>query len=74
MSNTQNTNNRPTHIVRVKTGSGEKARFQTIGSGWQREDQNSFYVKLTGKQVIDSGFYLFPNGSQANTEETGASQ
>ncbi|GAB5489656.1 MAG: hypothetical protein Pars2KO_32260 [Parasphingorhabdus sp.] len=74
MSNTQNTNNRPTHFVRVKTGSGEKARFQTIGFGWSREDQNSFYVKLTGKQVIDSGFYLFPNNFSDEGQENGAAQ
>ncbi|MEM9388076.1 MAG: hypothetical protein AAGA68_23675 [Pseudomonadota bacterium] len=52
--------NRPTHIVRKKRGPGRKSDFETLGVAWAHED-GKFYVKLYGTQVIEGGFYVFPN-------------
>lgn len=63
MSNTDNTNtttNRPTHVVKSRTGWGERARFERLGVAFDREDGKGLYVKLTVKQVISGGLYLFP--------------
>lgn len=58
-SNTQN-QNRPSHVVKTRTGYGDKARFIRLGVAYEREGKEGLYVRLTGKQVIDDGFYLFP--------------
>ena len=52
--------NRPTHIVRKKSEQGRKADFETLGVAWARED-GSLYLKLYGTQIVDGGFYIFPN-------------
>ena len=54
------TKNSPTHVVKSRVGYGERARFERLGVAFDREDGNGLYVKLTGKQVISGGFYLFP--------------
>jgi len=63
-SNTQNQNppspSRPSHVVKTRTGYGDKARFIRLGVAYEREGKEGLYVRLTGKQVIDDGFYLFP--------------
>ena len=48
----------PTHDVSVKRGSGDAARYERIGAGWQRED-GSIYVKLVGTQLVSEGFTLY---------------
>lgn len=48
----------PTHDVSVKRGSGDEARYERIGAGWQRED-GSIYVKLVGTQLVTGGFTLY---------------
>ncbi len=62
---TQSTSNKPTHVARKRIGQGRKAEFETIGVAWVR-DNGSLYLKLTGTQVIDSGFYLFPNAAETD--------
>ncbi len=63
-SNTQNQNrpssSRPSHVVKTRAGYGDKARFIRLGVAYEREGKEGLYVRLTGKQVIDDGFYLFP--------------
>jgi hypothetical protein len=49
----------PTHDVSVKRGSGDAARYERIGAGWQR-DNGSIYVKLIGTQLVSEGFTLYP--------------
>lgn len=63
-SNSENVN-RPTHIVRQKSGHGKNASFETLGVAWSRED-GSFYIKLYGKQVVEGGFYVFAAKDQEN--------
>jgi hypothetical protein len=63
-SNTE-TGNRPTHIVRQKSGYGKNTSFETLGVAWSRED-GSLYIKLYGKQVVDGGFYVFAAKDQEN--------
>lgn len=57
--NTQSTN-RPSHVVKTRVGYGENARFIRLGVAYDREDKKGLFVRLTGKQVIENGFYLFP--------------
>lgn len=58
---------RPTHTLRKKFWSGKRTDFETIGVAWERED-GGLYIKLYGAQIIDSGFYAFPNKDQHNHE------
>lgn len=63
MSNTNETTqstNRPSHVVKTRLGWGENARFIRLGVAYDRQDGKGLYVRLTGKQVIENGFYLFP--------------
>lgn len=53
--------NRPSHVVKALQNPGRKnAYFERLGVAFDREDGEGLYVKLTGKQVISGGFYLFP--------------
>ncbi|MEL7197918.1 MAG: hypothetical protein AAGL10_06350 [Pseudomonadota bacterium] len=73
MSNTNEntqTTNRPSHVVKTRLGWGENARFIRLGVAYDREDGNGLYVRLTGKQVIENWFYLFP----IENIQTGAAQ
>ena len=63
-SNTENSN-RPTHVVRQKSGHGKSASFETLGVAWRRED-GSLYIKLYGKQLLEGGFYVFATKDQEN--------
>jgi len=63
---------RPTHVVKARVGYGERARFERLGVAFDRNDGEGLYVKLTGKQVISSGFYLFP--IEDNPVQAGAGQ
>lgn len=68
--NTNSRTSRPTHNICKRVGSGKNAEFETIGVAWQRED-GGLYVKLVGTQVIESGFYAFPNKSENKATEDG---
>ena len=52
--------NKPTHRATVRHGVGKKATYEQIGVGWFNEDNASLYVKLTGKQIVEDGFTLYP--------------
>lgn len=61
MSNTNTqTKQKPSHVVKSKTGYGDNVRFLRLGVAYQRPEGKGLYVSLTGKQVINNGFYLFP--------------
>jgi len=60
---------KPTHTLRKKVGYGNRTNFETIGVAWSRDD-GSLYIKLHGTQIIDGGFYAFPN-KEKTTEEGG---
>lgn len=64
------TDNRPTHIVRKRVGHGKNADFETLGVAWSRED-GSLYIKPYGTQIIDGGFYVFPNKTKEGAEPSG---
>ena len=48
----------PSHIAKVRHGFGKKATYERIGVTFTNDD-GSFYLKLTGKQLIDRGVYLY---------------
>lgn len=59
--NTQNkTTTKPSHVVKTRIGYGDNVRFMRLGLAYERPEGKGLYVRLTGKQVIDNGFYLFP--------------
>lgn len=60
-------NNRPTHYVRKKIGTGKKADFETLGAAWDRGD-GSLYIKLHGTQIVEGGFYVFPVKEQESSQ------
>lgn len=61
-------NARPTHTLRKNNGGyGKHANFETIGVAWEREE-GGLYVKPYGMQIIDGGFYVFPNIDQTQAE------
>lgn len=49
----------PTHNICRKYWNGKRTEFETLGVAWARDD-GGLYIKLHGKQIIDSGFYAFP--------------
>lgn len=49
----------PTHIAKVRKGTGDRATYERIGVAWAKED-GSVYVRLYGTQIIASGFALYP--------------
>ena len=66
----EKTNSQPTHTVRKKVWNGKRTDYEIIGVAWSRED-GGLYVKLYGTQVLDHGFYAFPNKSETATSEGG---
>ncbi len=48
----------PSHVAKVRHGFGKKATYERIGVMFTNDD-GSFYLKLTGKQLIDKGVYLY---------------
>lgn len=49
----------PTHVAKVvRKDWGKKATYDRIGVLFKNDD-GSFYLKLYGKQLIDSGIYLY---------------
>ena len=65
---TEKSSSKPTHIVRKKFWTGRKSDFETLGVAWEREN-GGLYIKLTGTQIIEGGFYVFPNKEE--TQEGG---
>lgn len=51
--------NRPTHVVKLRHGTGKAAHWERIGAAWLG-DKGSIYVKLHGTQIIADGFTLYP--------------
>lgn len=49
----------PTHDVKLRRPTGERAVFERIGAAWKKDD-GSFYVRLNGTQIVADGFHLFP--------------
>ena len=49
--------NPPTHIAKVRHGSGEGASYEQIGAAWMNE-KGAIYIKLHGTQVV-SAFTLY---------------
>ncbi len=64
---TQKTSTKPTHSLCKKVQTGKKSEFETIGVAWER-DGGGFYCKVYGTQIIEGGFYAFPNKDDANEE------
>lgn len=60
----------PTHTVRKKVWNGKRTDYEIIGVAWARED-GGLYVKLYGTQILDHGFYAFPNKSESANPEGG---
>lgn len=52
--------NKPTHLVKVREGHGKKATYERIGVAWYNVDNDSFYVRLHGTQIVSNGFSLYP--------------
>ncbi len=67
-SSPEKQNTKPTHFVSKKYWSGKRTEFETIDVAWDREEGKGLYVKLYGTQVIEGGFYIFPNKDSDNGE------
>ena len=53
--------NKPSHVVKALQNAGRRdSYFERLGVAFDRDEGEGLYVKLTGKQVISGGFYLFP--------------
>jgi len=48
----------PTHIAKLRYGYGKRATYERVGVMFTNAD-GSFYLKLTGKQLIDKGIFLY---------------
>jgi len=57
----------PTHAICKKTWNGKRTEFETLGVAWRRED-GGLYIKLHGTQIVEGGFYAFPNKDTSTTE------
>lgn len=50
----------PTHIAKVqRRGWGKKTTFERVGVVFTNKKDGSLYLKLYGKQVIDSGIHIY---------------
>lgn len=49
----------PTHVAKMLRSDGESTTFERIGAAWARDD-GSFYVRLSGTQIVSDGFTLYP--------------
>jgi len=58
---------KPTHTIRKKHWTGKRSEYELLGVAWQRDD-GGLYIKLHGTQVIDGGFYAFPNKDETTTQ------
>jgi hypothetical protein len=50
--------NQPNYVAKLRHGFGKKATYERIGVAWLNED-GAIYVKLSGTQVVSSGFTLY---------------
>jgi len=51
--------NGPTHIAKVRHGSGKHVSYERIGAAWENPENGSLYIKLNGTQIISDGFSLY---------------
>ena len=49
--------NQPTHVAKLRHGSGEEATYEQIGVAWKNE-KGALYIKLHGTQIV-SNFTLY---------------
>ena len=60
----------PTHVAKVRHGWGKKATYERIGVLFTNDD-GSFYLKLYGKQLVDTGIHLYElEDNNAAADET----
>lgn len=59
MSTEEKKPNPPDYYAKIRAGSEAKAAFEQIGAAWTN-DKGAIFVKLSGKQIIDQPFTLFP--------------
>lgn len=52
--------NKPTHVVKVRNGTGKKASYDRIGVAWENDQDGSLYVRVHGTQIISGGFTCYP--------------
>lgn len=57
--NTQQSKNRPTHVAKVRHGTGESVTYREIGVGWANTEDGSCYVRLHGQQIVTEPFTLY---------------
>jgi len=69
-TSSENTKSKPTHIIRKKFWNGKRTDFETLGVAWET-DKGGLYIKLHGTQIIDGGFYAFPNRDKNINHESG---
>lgn len=53
-------NKRPTHRAKIRHGQGRSVSYEQIGVAWMNDEDGSVYIKLTGKQIVEDGFSLYP--------------
>lgn len=57
--------NKPTHVVKVRNGSGTNVTYDRIGVGWENQEEGSLYVRVHGTQIIEGGFTCYPIEDQS---------
>jgi len=57
--------NPPTHRAKIARGYGGTRTYETIGAAWINHEDGSVFVKLTGKQIVEDGFNLYPIEAKA---------
>lgn len=58
--------NPPTHRAKIARGYGGTRTYEQIGVAWLHHEDSSVYVKLTGRQLVEDGFHLFPIEAKAD--------
>jgi len=56
--------NKPTHIVKVRDGSGRRATYERIGVAWENVEDGSLYIRVHGTQIVSGGFTCYPIDDQ----------
>ncbi len=57
--------NKPTHVVKVRDGTGKKATYERIGVAWENDQDGSLYIRVHGTQIISGGFTAYPIDQEA---------
>ena len=52
--------NPPTHVAKVRHGTGRQASYERVGVAWINREDDTVYIRLYGTQVIDRAITCYP--------------